>query len=610
MATSFLLEEERAHWERGWFRESSVCVTSKLLHVLRRLHCPNEAAASMERLLDEKYKGELLQSLNELKKSNILCDTTIKTEGKDFPVHRCVLTAASPYFRAMFTSEFRENDSGFVELKNVTGAIMNEIIQFMYTGKAETDSSSAQELIMAADFLMLPSLKLKASKFLEGTISVTNCLALESFARQFNCDLLKQASVSYKMENFPSVVKTDDFKSLDFERVQDLISRDEIVVSKEEEVYEAVIIWVKHEVASRECLLPELLKCVRASSMSKYSLKRIIDREDLVIKDPACMKILIQWLRAFLFQDYVLLQGPRLCLKFKDTVVVLTGGHRSGISTSTTLGFVLATKKWLQLPMMPCPRTRHAAAVCGGQLYVVGGFSEIPLCCFNPVQNEWFSTEKNLPFHPHSALVALNEELYLIGGDSDDKRQVRKYKCNLDQWEFLSPMAFSRAAHCAVVLEELIYVMGGHDDNVCLRSVECYNPANDQWTQILDMNNARKFSAAAAITNGKIIVVGGYSDMGFTRIEETCEIFDKSLNQWSLVSSPTVPRAACGIVSVKSAVYLFGGEDTNNSVYKLDSVECYIVQEDKWIHVSTMPESLSCLQASLIQFPVKHMTED
>ena len=547
MATSFLLEEERAHWERGWFRESSGGVTSKLLYVLRRLHCPNEAAASMERLLDEDYRGELLQSLNELRKSNILCDTTIKTEGKDFPVHRCVLTAASPYFRAM--------------------------------------------------------------KFLEGTISVTNCLALESFARQFHCDLLKQASVSYKMENFPSVVKTDDFKSLDFERVQDLISRDEIVVSKEEEVYEAVIIWVKHEVASRECLLPELLKCVRASSMSKYSLERIIDREDLVIKDPACMKILIQWLRAFLFQDYVLLQGPRLCLKFKETVVVLTGGHRSG-STSTTLGFVLATKKWLQLPMMPCPRTRHAAAVCGGQLYVVGGFSELPLCCFNPVQNEWFSTEKNLPFHPHSALVALNEELYLIGGDSDDKRQVRKYKCNLDQWELLSPMAFSRAAHCAVVLEELIYVMGGHDDNVCLRSVECYNPANDQWTQILDMNNARKFSAAAAITNGKIIVVGGYSDMGFTRIEETCEIFDKSLNQWSLVSSPTVPRAACGIVSVKSAVYLFGGEDTNNSVYKLDSVECYIVQEDKWIHVSTMPESLSCLQASLIQFPVKHMTED
>lgn len=74
---------------------------------------------------------------------------------------------------------------------------------------------------------------------------------------------------------------------------------------------------------------------------------------------------------------------------------------------------------------------------------MVGGLSEIPLCCFNPVQNEWFSTEKNLPFHPHSALVALNEELYLIGGDSDNKRQVRKYKCNLDQWEFLSPMAFS-----------------------------------------------------------------------------------------------------------------------------------------------------------------------
>lgn len=119
--------------------------------------------------------------------------------------------------------------------------------------------------------------------------------------------------------------------------------------------------------------------------------------------------------------------------------------------------------------------------------------------------------------------------------------------------------------------------MGGYDDNVCLRSVECYNFVNDQWIQILDMNNVRKFFVVVVIINGKIIVVGGYSDMGFIRIEEICEIFDKSLNQWSLVLSFIVLRVVCGIVSVKSVVYLFGGEDIKNFVYKFDSVECYIV---------------------------------
>ena len=110
--------------------------------------------------------------------------------------------------------------------------------------------------------------------------------------------------------------------------------------------------------------------------------------------------------------------------------------------------------------------------------------------------------------------------------------------------------------------------------------------------------------AAATASSGKIIVVGGYADVEFEAIEASCEIFDKSTNQWSLVSTPIVPRAACGIVSVGSCVYLFGGEDANQD---LDIVECYSVPEDTWILVGTMPGKRTCLQASLLQVPIKHL---
>lgn len=165
-------------------------------------------------------------------------------------------------------------------------------------------------------------------------------------------------------------------------------------------------------------------------------------------------------------------------------------------------------------------------------------------------------------------------------------------------------MKHPRAAHCAVVLEELIYVVAGSDDNACLKSVECYTPSNDEWSQIADMNNARKFAAAAAATTGKkIIVVGGYCDMDCANIVASCEIFDKSLNQWSLVSAPIVPRAACGIVSVDNYVYVFGGENVYDDI---DSVECYAIQEDAWSTVDTMPRKLICLQASLLQLSVEY----
>ena len=572
------------------------------------------ATEAMERLLDKNFQNDLLQNLNKLRKSNILCDTTIRADGDDFVAHRCVLTAASPYFQALFTSDFKESESNFVELKNVQSSILREVLQFIYTGEAKTDSSTAQDLIKTADFLMLPSLKSKASKFLEGTISITNCLALESFASQLNCLALKRAAVTYKMENFLSVVKSEDFKSLDFERMKQLISSDEIVVTKEEDVYEAVILWVKYDVSSRECLLPELLKCVRAFSMSKYSLREILDEEELVTENPTCTNILLQGLDTFLFPDQVrvLRQRPRRCLKSKVLAVVVHGGSgKNGSSSSNrALAFILDTGKWFELPRMPYGRTQHAAAVCGGRLYVVGG-DRSSLWVFDPELRQWFQRDGNLGYCHLISFTNHREILYKMGG-KDSKQGIigsaSKYNYKTNQWKGLSPMKTPRSEHCAVALEEFIYVIAGSDGNSCLKCVECYNPAIDQWVSAPDMLNARRLAAATAITGRKILVVGGFSDMNSDTIETSCEIFDRSLNQWSLVSRPTIPRAACGIVSVGNCVYLFGGDDGSKQ-NKLNSVESYDVQEDKWCHVSTMPYEVSSLQASLLQFLVEYLKD-
>ena len=147
--------------------------------------------------------------LNKLRESTFICDTTIKAEGKEFPVHRCVWA---------------------VELKDIKHATVSEVIQFMYTGKAKANSN-CQDLIMAADYLMIASLKSKAASLLEETISTSNCFALEHFASQFNCVSLKEAAVTHTIKNFVDVVKSDDFKSLEFDQVKDLISRDDIIVS-------------------------------------------------------------------------------------------------------------------------------------------------------------------------------------------------------------------------------------------------------------------------------------------------------------------------------------------------------------------------------------------
>ena len=106
--------------------------------------------------------------------------------------------------------------------------------------------------------------------------------------------------------------------------------------------------------------------------------------------------------------------------------------------------------------------------------------------------------------------------------------------------------------------------------------------------------------AAVAIVCEKIIVVGGCVEMIQRTLEPSCEIYQPNTNQWNLVSSPGIPRAACSAVSIDDIVYLFGGENETNY---LKAVECFDVKRNAWYVIETMPIARSYLQASLLKLP-------
>ena len=549
-------------------------------------------------IISEDFKDELLHKLNELRETNILCDTTVRAQGQDFPAHKCVLSAASPYFRAKFTSQLKENESNLVELREEKSTTISDVLKFIYTGEASIDSSNAQDLLMIADCLIIPSLKSQALNFLESSLNASNCLALESLSSRYNCESLKQAAVAFKFKHFVAVAKSEDFRALDAENIKELICKDEINVSDEEEVFQAVIDWVKHDLPSRECLLPELLKCIRLFSMSKYRLRNILD-EELVGKNLTCTKVVISALDFILFPDRFQDRSlkPRLSLEKYEHVVVLTGGFDESGAKKETQCFVPSTLSWVSLPMMPHPRSHHGAAVCGGILYIMGGANSAPMCCFNPKQNKWSSLGTTFKLKGCS-VTCFQEELYLIGGEGS-WQVVQIYNPIYDKWRSRASMETRRAGHTSVVLQECIYAIAGHDGTVCQNSVECYNPLTDQWTKISSISKVRRFATATTV-HDKIIVVGGFGDMTVTTIEPSSEMFDLRTKQWSLVSSPLNPRAAHGIVSVDDTVYMFGGE---NEKFYADGVECFKVNDSEWEEAGSIPVQASYFGTSLLKLP-------
>ena len=78
-------------------------------------------------------------------------------------------------------------------------------------------------------------------RFLQSQLHPSNCLGIRSFADIHSCSDLLLASTNYTEENFPDVVKGDEFLSLSRNEVCSLISSDQLSVGSEERVFEAAI---------------------------------------------------------------------------------------------------------------------------------------------------------------------------------------------------------------------------------------------------------------------------------------------------------------------------------------------------------------------------------
>lgn len=83
----------------------------------------------------------------------------------------------------------------------------------------------------------------------------------------------------------------------------ELVSSDSLNVPSEEDVYRAVLSWVKHDVDARRQHVPRLMKCVRLPLLSRDFLLGHVDAESLVRHHPDCKDLLIEALKFHLLPE-------------------------------------------------------------------------------------------------------------------------------------------------------------------------------------------------------------------------------------------------------------------------------------------------------------------
>ncbi|XP_028858492.1 transcription regulator protein BACH2 isoform X2 [Denticeps clupeoides] len=113
--------------------------------------------------------ANILLGLNDQRKQDILCDVTVRAEGREFRGHRAVLAACSEYFLQALVGQ-ADNELVVSLPEEVTARGFAPLLQFAYTAKLLLSRENIQEVIRCAEFLRMHNLEDSCFRFLEAQL--------------------------------------------------------------------------------------------------------------------------------------------------------------------------------------------------------------------------------------------------------------------------------------------------------------------------------------------------------------------------------------------------------------------------------------------------------
>jgi hypothetical protein len=251
--------------------------------------------------------------------------------------------------------------------------------------------------------------------------------------------------------------------------------------------------------------------------------------------------------------------------------IYVIGGTQTGIDDlSEVLEYDPLLDAWTRKADLPTPAIHPAVTVWDNRIYALVGNGNYR---YDPLLDSWSSLTPP-PGGVFSA-HAINGKIYTTG-------RVFQYDINTDNWwdttyyvtyadtiswdsivvyvdtintNEKSVMPLGNRYYCSAACNDLLYVMGGTDDqNRLLPYVSIYHPVTNTWTEGHDMIDPANYSAAT-VANGFIYVLGGYYGSYYKQVRK----YDPISDAWFIRSDLQKERDCLGAAFTGSSIYAIGG---------------------------------------------------
>lgn len=426
------------------------------------------------------HSSKLLNRLDHLRKGNRMCDGTLVVNGQNFPIHRVVLCASSPYFEVLLTGGMAESFADKVEIHGIEKEVFSLILDFIYTGAIDVNESNVQQLLPAAKMLQLDDIERTCCDFLLHELDPSNCVGFFLFAESHSCIELETSALEYLHRNFVSSSKHEEFLSLDKQYLLKLIESENLKVDTESNVFEAAMSWILHNLPGRREYLGQILERIRLPLLSENYIKQFIDK----CENQSLKRMLDNILHSY--RSYQMLgvnsqrnlSQPRQASKKQFYII---GGYSRSVGG-----------RWSdRSSLSDCEKFDSFSRTCDNA--GIANF-EVPRC--------------------NVGVTSLNALIYVIGGEDDSLLLFDTTDCYdpaLNVWTEVAHLNAPRVGFGACVVDNCIYVVGGliglWGGTEVAGTIEKYDPLENQWSVAGSMKTKR-FHLGVTQLDGLIYAIG------------------------------------------------------------------------------------------------------
>nr|XP_018670466.1 kelch-like protein 6 [Ciona intestinalis] len=520
--------------------------------------------SSLYKYFDPCYPTVIQDSIREMAQDSRFTDVIIEVEGHSFRCHRIILAASSQYFRAMFCASYRERDQSSVEIKGVTIDVMKVLIRYAYTSYLEINTENAQTVLEAASLLQFTRVMEACANYFASQLSIENAPGIMELAQRHSLTELQQLATLECVTHFSNLRSSSDYLCMSSQLFEVILSRDDLNVANEEDVFEAVMFWCQHDTGKRKSELPNLLRHVKLPLINQNYFVRHVETNELIRCNEEVHDMMMEARRyhtiggvtdrkviprhnTTLHQVFVTVGGCNNRDSFIDEVCVLDFQHKTRAS------------------LCQLPNTKYMVQAGDGVVLDVG--------------LEGGEKAKWAEF----ACTAWRNNLVISGG-KETKKETWMYIMSLRRWVQMASLNTGRWRHRMVVCMGDIYVVGGYDGLLRVDNLEKYDERENLWIERRNMREAVS-SAAVCESEDRIYVVGGGPSVRIST--EKVQVYDPNTDDWRL-STPMPDAAKClSSIALRGKIYVVGGT--------LRYILCFDTREEIW---SKIGEDLSCARAS------------